>query len=158
MRLGGNFHLRWSVAGVGVRGKSGEKIKALTLFATHYFELTQLPEKWKASPTCISMHWSTATPLLYAQRAGWRGEQKLRPGGCSLAGVPKEVIKRARQKLRELEAFRRTPPLRKWMVRKCLCCRTGRNLASGRSSGKPGPGFTTPRQALEWIYRLKSLV
>lgn len=32
------------------------KIKALTLFATHYFELTQLPEKWKASRMCIWMH------------------------------------------------------------------------------------------------------
>ncbi len=32
------------------------KIKALTLFATHYFELTQLPEKWKA--------WRTSTDAL----------------------------------------------------------------------------------------------
>ena len=65
------------------------KIKALTLFATHYFELTQLPEKMEGRQR-ISMHWSTATPLplciacRMAQRAkatAWR----LQP----LAGVPK---------------------------------------------------------------------
>jgi DNA mismatch repair protein MutS len=35
----------WSVAGVGLCENLANKIKALTLFATHYFELTQLPEK-----------------------------------------------------------------------------------------------------------------
>jgi DNA mismatch repair protein MutS len=38
------------------------KIKALTLFATHYFELTQLPEKWKAWPMSILTRWNMATP------------------------------------------------------------------------------------------------
>ena len=42
----GTSTLRWSVAGVGMCGKSGKSgSKALTLFATHCLELTQLPEK-----------------------------------------------------------------------------------------------------------------
>lgn len=38
------------------------RIKAMTLFATHYFELTTLPEKWKAWPTFTLMPLSMATP------------------------------------------------------------------------------------------------
>ncbi len=42
---------------------------------------------------------------------------------AALAGVPKEVIKRARQKLRELESISPNAAATcKWMVRKCLCC------------------------------------
>ncbi len=103
------------------------------------------------------MRWSTRHHRLYAQRTGRRGEQKLRPAVAALAGVPKEVIKRARQKRVSWKAFRRTPPLRKWMVRKVFAVRTRRNFACGRGTGKPRPDSLTPRQALEWIYRLKSL-
>lgn len=39
------------------------RIKAMTLFATHYFELTTLPENWKACTTSISMPLSMVTPL-----------------------------------------------------------------------------------------------
>jgi len=76
---------------------------------------------------------------------------------AALAGVPKEVIKRARQKLKELETL-------------------SGNAASGSADGPQlpllveetspavealealDPDSLSPRQALEWIYRLKSLV
>lgn len=57
------------------------RIKAMTLFATHYFELTTLPEKLEGSTTCIWTRWSTArpSPLCTACRTarpvramGWR--------------------------------------------------------------------------------------
>lgn len=38
------------------------KIKALTLFATHYFELTQLPEKMEGVANVHLDAWSTAIP------------------------------------------------------------------------------------------------
>lgn len=74
------------------RGRAPEnlanKIKALTLFATHYFELTQLPEKWKASPTHLDAL-STATPLPLCIACRMARRAKLRPGGCSSGGRAK---------------------------------------------------------------------
>ncbi len=102
------------------------------------------------------MHWTRRHHCLYAQRAGWRGEQKLGLAVAALAGVPKEVIKRARQNCVSWKAFRRTPPLRKWMVPNVFAFSARRNVACGRGTGKLDPDSLTPRQALEWIYRLKS--
>lgn len=59
------------------------KIKALTLFATHYFELTQLPENGRRRQRASRCTGARRHHCLYAQRAGWRSEQKLRHGGCS---------------------------------------------------------------------------
>ncbi|MFO6484169.1 hypothetical protein ACLBR5_09590 [Escherichia coli] len=96
---------------------------------------------------------------LYAQRAGWRGEQSYGLAVAALAGVPKEVIKRARQKLRELESI--SPNAAATQVDG-----TQMSLLSVPEETSPAvealenldPDSLTPRQALEWIYRLKSLV
>ena len=78
---------------------------------------------------------------------------------AALAGVPKEVIKRARQKLRELESI--SPNAAATQVDG-----TQMSLLSAPEETSPAvealenldPDSLTPRQALEWIYRLKSLV
>ncbi len=78
---------------------------------------------------------------------------------AALAGVPKEVIKRARQKLRELESI--SPNAAATQVDG-----TQMSLLSVPEETSPAvealenlrPDSLTPRQALEWIYRLKSLV
>lgn len=59
------------------------KIKALTLFATHYFELTQLPEKMEGVANVHLDALEHGDTIAFMHSAGWRGEQKLRPGGCS---------------------------------------------------------------------------
>ncbi len=77
---------------------------------------------------------------------------------AALAGVPKEVIKRARQKLRELEACHR--------MRRPQIDGTQMSLLAPAEETSPAvealenldPDSLTPRQALEWISRLKSLV
>jgi hypothetical protein len=63
--------------GLSLAWACANKIKALTLFATHYFELTQLPEKMEG---VANVHLAGARRYhrLYAQRAGWRGQQELR--------------------------------------------------------------------------------
>lgn len=76
---------------------------------------------------------------------------------AALAGVPKEVIKRARQKLKELETL-------------------SGSAASSKADGPQLPLLVeetspavealealdadslTPRQALDWIYRLKTML
>ncbi len=63
------------------------KIKALTLFATHYFELTQLPEKMEGVANVhLDALGARRYHRLYAQRAGRRGQQELWPGGSRAGG------------------------------------------------------------------------
>ncbi len=50
------------------------KIKALTLFATHYFELTQLPEKMEGVANVHRCAGTRRYYRVYAQRAGRRGK------------------------------------------------------------------------------------
>lgn len=81
-----------------------EKIRAFTLFATHYFELTTLPE---IISTVINVH-LTATEhndkiiLLHSVNEG-PASQSYGIQVAQLAGVPQSVIKQAKQKLVELE-------------------------------------------------------
>ncbi len=121
------------------------KIKALTLFATHYFELTQLPEKWKASPTCISYARSTATPLPLCIACRMARRESYGLAVAALAGVPKEVIKRARQKLRELESI--SPNAAATQVdgtQMSLLSVPEETSPAGRGTGKPRSRFTHP--------------
>jgi DNA mismatch repair protein MutS len=84
--------------------------RAYTLFATHYFELTQLAEDWPASQNA---HFEVAdyTDAGGAQKLAFL--HAIRPGPASrsfglqvaaLAGVPKKVIRRAEKHLAELES------------------------------------------------------
>ncbi|WP_261639897.1 DNA mismatch repair protein MutS [Erwinia mallotivora] len=132
--------------------------KAMTLFATHYFELTTLPEKMEG---VVNVHLDAvehgdSIAFMHSVQEG-AASKSYGLAVAALAGVPKEVIKRARQKLRELEAM------------------SGNSAATGVDGSQlpllveetsPAvealealdPDSLSPRQALEWIYRLKSLV
>jgi DNA mismatch repair protein MutS len=80
-------------------------IKALTLFATHYFELTQLPEQL---PTLANVHLDAVE---HGDTIAFM--HKIQEGAASksfglqvalLAGVPKPVVANARRRLQILEA------------------------------------------------------
>ncbi len=80
------------------------KIKALTLFATHYFELTTLPE---CLSNVVNIHLDA---LEYQEHIVFKHQVKPGPASQSyglhvarLAGVPVSVIQLAKTKLRELE-------------------------------------------------------
>lgn len=80
------------------------RIRAFTLFATHYFELTTLPEEY---PGIVNVHldaveYGERIVFLHAVREG-PANQSYGLQVASLAGVPKAVIERARLRLRELE-------------------------------------------------------
>ena len=81
-----------------------EKAKAMTIFATHYFEMTELEELY---PTVKNLHLDAVE---YKDEIIFMHEVK--PGAASksyglqvaaLAGVPKSVIQSAKEKLQELE-------------------------------------------------------
>ena len=136
------------------------KIKALTLFATHYFELTQLPEKMEgvANVHLDALEHGDTIAFMHSVQDG-AASKSYGLAVAALAGVPKEVIKRARQKLRELESI--APNVAATQVDG-----TQMSLLSVPEETSPAvdalenldPDSLTPRQALEWIYRLKSLV
>ncbi|WP_226571396.1 DNA mismatch repair protein MutS [Mangrovibacter yixingensis] len=136
------------------------RIKALTLFATHYFELTTLPEKMEgvANVHLDALEHGDTIAFMHSVQDG-AASKSYGLAVAALAGVPKDVIKRARQKLRELESLSGNAAASQV---------DGTQMSLLVASEEPSPAVEalenldpdslTPRQALEWIYRLKSLV
>ena len=136
------------------------KIKALTLFATHYFELTQLPEKMEgvANVHLDALEHGDTIAFMHSVQDG-AASKSYGLAVAALAGVPKEVIKRARQKLRELESI--SPNAAATQVdgtQMSLLAAPEETSPAVEALENLDPDSLTPRQALEWIYRLKSLV
>jgi DNA mismatch repair protein MutS len=82
----------------------GQKIGAFTLFATHYFELTTLPEEL---PACRNVHLDATEHgreliFLHAVKPG-PASQSYGLHVAELAGVPRDVVERAREYLLRLE-------------------------------------------------------
>ncbi|MGG7668637.1 DNA mismatch repair protein MutS [Yersinia sp. J1] len=134
------------------------RIKAMTLFATHYFELTTLPEKMEG---VVNVHLDAiehgdTIAFMHTVQDG-AASKSYGLAVAALAGVPRDVIKRARQKLRELESLSNNA--------------AGSNIDGSQltllnEEVSPAvealetldPDTLSPRQALEWLYRLKSMV
>ncbi|TDY02408.1 DNA mismatch repair protein MutS [Thiohalophilus thiocyanatoxydans] len=128
------------------------RIQAYTLFATHYFEMTRLPE---LLPHCRNVHLD----------AREHGEQivflhQVKPGPASrsyglhvaaLAGVPRAVLEQAQAKLQQLEQGEHVsvPPPTTPEPDEHPVLSTLRQLDADELS---------PRQALEQIYQLKKLL
>ena len=135
-----------------------EEVRAFTLFATHYFELTALAGEL---PACDNVHLDATEHrgqlvFLHAVKPG-PANQSYGLQVASLAGVPREVIRRARHYLQQLE---RQPD------------RAGDTLQSRFDFSTPEPArddalrdaldaldpdAMTPREALDALYRLKKI-
>lgn len=81
-----------------------EQVRAFTLFATHYFELTQLPENCNtvANVHLNATEYNDRIVFMHAVQEG-PASQSYGLQVAQLAGVPTAVIQQARQKLSELE-------------------------------------------------------
>ena len=82
-----------------------EKVRAFTLFATHYFELTALPEN---ADNTVNVHLDAtehndSIVFLHTIQEG-PASQSYGLQVAKLAGVPREVINLAKQQLEQLEA------------------------------------------------------
>ncbi|MEJ2407078.1 MAG: DNA mismatch repair protein MutS [Candidatus Thiodiazotropha sp.] len=134
------------------------RLRAYTLFATHYFELTSLPDEY---PGIANLHLDAvehgdSIVFLHAVREG-PANQSYGLQVATLAGVPKPVIQMARQRLLELEnsAQRHADQQQSQLPL----------FDSAPSEPEPSPleqllseidpDDLTPRQALETLYRLK---
>ncbi|MDR0479991.1 MAG: DNA mismatch repair protein MutS, partial [Burkholderiaceae bacterium] len=146
----------------GIAAHLHDKVQAFTLFATHYFELTEFPAEHHAA---INVHVSATENgqdivFLHELQAG-PASRSYGIQVARLAGVPAPVIAHARHALAGLEQgahqsraqadlFAAPPP------------------AALNATAEPGPVETalaqidpdalTPREALEALYRLKALL
>ena len=130
---------------------------SMTLFATHYFELIQLPEE---VPEVANVHLDAAEHhqgivFLHAVKEG-PANQSYGLEVAALAGVPKSVVKKAREKLRALEAQTLQRPVEP---------RQGQQLDLFRDMIKDpalllldgvDPEEMTPREALDLLFEMKA--
>ncbi len=135
------------------------EVRALTMFATHYFELTKLPEQSDAS---INVHLNAKEhkdQIVFMHKV-LEGAASKSYGlqVAKLAGIPHSVLEKAKAQLTKLETQNLD---------------TGDNLSNEPQSQlsfesesdsklkqmlqKTSPDELTPKQALELIYELKKL-
>jgi DNA mismatch repair protein MutS len=138
------------------------RIRAFTLFATHYFELTTLPEEYPgiANVHLDAVEHGDSIVFMHSVKEG-PANQSYGLQVAGLAGVPRTVIERARKRLGELEhaarehADREQPQLALF----------GQETASTAPVADPlrerlaavAVDDLSPRQALELLYELSSL-
>lgn len=133
------------------------KIGAMTLFATHYFELTELPN---TLPHLANVHLDAVEhgeniAFMHAVQEG-AASKSYGLAVASLAGVPKAVITNAKNKLTQLEQQRATTK----KPAASLAITNQMSLIPESSEVEQllaaiDPDELTPRQALEALYRLK---
>ncbi|MGY6216410.1 DNA mismatch repair protein MutS [Methylolobus aquaticus] len=145
--------LAWSVALTLAR-----ETKSLTLFATHYFELTTLPEQ---SDAIRNVHLDA---LEHGDRIVFLHQVKEGPASQSyglqvaaLAGVPRRVIDEARSVLRRLERQACEQSMTDDGPRQMDLFVDGRNDRLAERVKSLDPDAMTPREALEVLYQLKEL-
>ncbi len=139
------------------------RVRAFTLFATHYFELTTLAAEVEG---CANVHLDATEHgdgivFLHAVKEG-PANRSYGLQVAQLAGVPRAVISAARGYLEALEAQRDAQKIPERSVQG--------ELALFRSPGDPqaarvraalenlDPDELTPKEALETLYRLRELL
>ncbi len=136
------------------------RIRAFTLFATHYFELTTLPEEYPgiANVHLDAVEHGDSIVFLHAVREG-PANQSYGLQVAALAGVPKPIIKRAAERLRELElsAQRHSDQHASQLSLFAPAAEPAPPSPALEALQQIDPDELTPRQALEELYRLKAL-
>jgi DNA mismatch repair protein MutS len=129
-------------------------LKAFTLFATHYFELTKLNEKYSSIE---NIHFDATEHgeniiFLHAVKNG-PASQSYGIQVAQLAGVPRIVIHAAKQKLRELE--NPTPSFQQQNLFETTIKEEHTILPLIREID---PNQLTPKEALDLVFHIRSLV
>jgi DNA mismatch repair protein MutS len=135
-----------------------EKNRCYTLFATHYFELTRLVEEFKqvANVHLVAAEHENGIVFLHSVQEG-AANQSYGLQVAALAGIPKSVVASAKRKLTQLEKqnIDTGPQVDMFLAEE-----------SPESPLHPvvseleilDPDDLTPKQALEALYKLKSLL
>ncbi|MEF8719038.1 MAG: DNA mismatch repair protein MutS [Candidatus Accumulibacter necessarius] len=140
-----------------------ERNRCLTLFATHYFELTLLANEYSdlANVHLDAIEHGERIVFLHAVEEG-PANQSYGIQVAALAGIPSSVLKAARRQLREFEQRASINPLQPDLFASAL--------SSAAEAQEPAaspvidrlraidPDRLTPREALDALYELKSLL
>ena len=133
------------------------EIRAFTLFATHYFELTELSRHFRsiANVHLDVLEHGREVVFMYRVRPG-PANRSYGLQVAALAGVPQRVVEEARRLLRELEGGKTpvTSPSRDRQYDLFEPAATHPALERLRTLS---PDEMSPRQALEALYELKRL-
>ncbi len=134
-----------------------ENIGAFTLFATHYFELTALANEL---PTCSNVHLDATEHkgelvFLHTVKPG-PANQSYGLQVAALAGVPRDVVALAKHYLPSLEpslpSEHPQAKLELW-----IAAEPESDDLVGQEFDEIDPDTMTPRDALDFIYRVKKL-
>jgi DNA mismatch repair protein MutS len=155
-----------------------DKNKAFTLFATHYFELTALPEK---HPRASNVHVGVAEAgddivFLHELQAG-PASRSYGVQVARLAGMPPSLIRQARSALDALEAQQKqhedqidlfaqlggsalplSPEIDMPQLDQGQTSATPAESATLALLARIDPDALTPREALDALYQLKSVI
>ncbi len=133
------------------------QIRAMTLFATHYLELTSLPEKIAGVSNVHfdALEQGENIAFMHSIQDG-AASKSYGLAVATLAGVPRKVIQQARQKLAELESMRMHPPSS--ATEQAVLPKNQEEPAAIKALKILDADAISPRQALEWIYRLKHML
>lgn len=145
-----------------------KKIRSLTLFATHYFELTGLPEQMSgvANVHLDALEHNNSIAFMHSVQEG-AASKSYGLAVAALAGVPQNVIKLAKQKLAYLEkmsgqsADKKNQDLRQLHQAQgelVLLEEDESKNAALEMLDKLDPDELTPKQALAYLYQLKTLL
>jgi DNA mismatch repair protein MutS len=135
--------------------------QAFTLFATHYFELTRLPD---IHATIANVHLDAVEEgdtivFMYAVREG-PASRSYGLQVAALAGIPKIVVERAKQHLERLEnpSAKDEIGVAGKTLKKQPTLFTEEPYRVVKLLHEVDPDSLSPRQALEIIYQLKGLI
>ena len=137
--------------------------KAYTLFATHYFELTELAAEY---PSIANVHldaveYGDQLVFMHAVKEG-PANRSFGLQVAALAGLPKSVIADARKTLAQLEndmhGHTVKPSLQHEPSPQLGLFAPPEPSAAERALNDVDPDALTPREALDVLYRLKALV
>lgn len=136
-----------------------DKVGAFTLFATHYFELTTLPEH---HDNVVNVHLDAvehddSIVFMHAVKEG-PANQSYGLQVAALAGVPRPVIEAAKARLMQLEdSTVNTAPINARPEPQLGLFETRPHPVADKLT-EIDPDNLTPRQALEALYQLKQLI
>ncbi|HEX5805331.1 MAG TPA: DNA mismatch repair protein MutS, partial [Macromonas sp.] len=137
-----------------------DKVKAFTLFATHYFELTEFPASHHAA---LNVHVSAVE----SQGRDIVFLHQIEPGPASrsygvqvarLAGVPGAVVQHARHTLEALEAHSAQAQTQVDLFAPPPAAATPEPSRVEQALAAVDPDALSPREALDQLYALKKLL
>ena len=135
-----------------------ERNRSYTLFATHYFELTRLVEEFKqvANVHLDAAEHGNSIVFLHSVQEG-AANQSYGLQVAALAGIPKSVVTSARRKLTQLENQNIEAGPQSDMFAAEMPVEMPLHPVVGELE-MLDPDDLTPKQALEALYKLKSLL